>query len=1001
MKCRNKFISKRFLIFQVLIFYVGIFYYSGQTYDSVNFTTKQGLITDEIYNFYQDSKGYVNIFTKIGAQRTNGIQFKNYIHNLPLEESFIFAMSENTRGIKYFSNSNANFYYLRNDSAILITELKKMSEELRNSVSEVYNIIFKDSSTFYVIAKGNTYVVRQKQNKYSYQNLSFTNQFDSVLIKLIEVNGNIIPIQNRFLNDDYILKRTNPQMYLMSIDKQLYKLPPLPYYYSMRNFKFFGKNKILFTYANNLCTISNSQEIGYVKLKNIVLTTQIDSDKNLWVGCLNNGLFKLDSNFKTVDHFLDHTTINSILMDANENLYCSTNNSGIYKFNLHTLNERLHSFSSNVVFIKVINGKTFIALEDGSIYIKEDKHYIKLKDQDGAVPLELFIDGNKIYLTTSSNVEIYSADFKKLLNKRQSEKIYAVFHHGEDSLIYLWRRGYKLYFKDKLIRQVDFQVKINSSIYVNRQLYLATSDGVYKLKVDFGKNLIPTSESLVPERIKLRKTQILDSTLFGNVNLVKQNSAQVLFFLKQNGILYKYSLLDNNLIQIEFNVPAEIINDFDFSDSSKLFVATNKGLFYKCLYGKKNESRKVFEGEVKVLTYSNKSILFNSRNVLQQFNTAIKNSKKIKKYFNIESINVDGRNFEGTTNRIDLHSNSLVKIKFEIINNSSLENQEYFYTIKSTKIDSGFIRDDLFVLSHLDPGVHDLFVYARYENGDLEPIHIILNVIPRFYETFIFKIVFFLFLFFMLLGLIRLVLIVSKKRARIKLQNEQMLLEYKLIALKAQINPHFMSNCLAAIQSLVIAKKTEEANFYIAQFGLLVRRILLYSTKKLIRLKDELELTELYMELEKFRFNNKFRFMVEFEESIHLDQLLIPPLLLNPIIENAVWHGISPVIEDRECCIRIRIEVTDDSLIISIEDNGVGIEFASKNRNHLQKDTNSKGLYITEQRLINLNYLINSQKSIISKYSLSVNQSNQIGTQAIFVLPLKYSESYVNASNTE
>lgn len=218
-----------------------------------------------------------------------------------------------------------------------------------------------------------------------------------------------------------------------------------------------------------------------------------------------------------------------------------------------------------------------------------------------------------------------------------------------------------------------------------------------------------------------------------------------------------------------------------------------------------------------------------------------------------------------------------------------------------------------------------------------------------------------------------------------RVRNEQLLIEYKLVALKAQINPHFMSNCLSAIQDLVINSQIEKATFYIAEFGLLVRQILDFSSKQLITLEEELNLLTIYIKLEQLRFENKFDFEVQLSKDISLKDTFVPPLILNPIIENAIWHGLLPLQYQRKCKLIIIVSYDNSCLKISIEDNGIGRDASRGGVSN--NNVKSYGITITQQRLTNLNYFyeVNSSKLI---YSDIFNEWNEvIGTRAIILLP--------------
>ncbi|MBL7936257.1 MAG: histidine kinase [Bacteroidia bacterium] len=216
-----------------------------------------------------------------------------------------------------------------------------------------------------------------------------------------------------------------------------------------------------------------------------------------------------------------------------------------------------------------------------------------------------------------------------------------------------------------------------------------------------------------------------------------------------------------------------------------------------------------------------------------------------------------------------------------------------------------------------------------------------------------------------------------------KNEAKKIIAEYKLVALKAQINPHFMSNCIAAIQYLILKNKVDEANEYLAKFSFLVRQVLNFSAKSFVTLKEELEIIDLYVKLEKLRFE-KIKFQLEIESAINVDTMFIPPLLLQPIIENAIWHGLLPLENTKVAVLKLIIRLKEDILEIIIEDNGVGRKFIKES---ISNSNESKGIAITKQRIENLKYIIDHNVVSLVYEDLIDDKNNPIGTRVNISLP--------------
>ncbi len=223
-----------------------------------------------------------------------------------------------------------------------------------------------------------------------------------------------------------------------------------------------------------------------------------------------------------------------------------------------------------------------------------------------------------------------------------------------------------------------------------------------------------------------------------------------------------------------------------------------------------------------------------------------------------------------------------------------------------------------------------------------------------------------------------------KKRQDRKNAAEKLILEYKLIALKAQVNPHFVSNCLSALQNLVIGNQLNKAATYIAKFGLLVRHILNFSTRSFITLTEELEIASLYVELEQLRFEHRFEYILDLDNSLNMDKIFVPALILNPIVENAIWHGLLPLKAQRPAKLIIRVLKKNDNIQLIIEDNGVGKKQVS---GKVTVKRESKGISLTEQRLVNTNFLLKNDASSIQCIDLADESGSPNGTRVIITLP--------------
>jgi tetratricopeptide (TPR) repeat protein len=212
--------------------------------------------------------------------------------------------------------------------------------------------------------------------------------------------------------------------------------------------------------------------------------------------------------------------------------------------------------------------------------------------------------------------------------------------------------------------------------------------------------------------------------------------------------------------------------------------------------------------------------------------------------------------------------------------------------------------------------------------------------------------------------------------------NKQQKLANNLLALKSlrsQMNPHFIFNALNSVNNFIAKSDERSANRYLSDFSTLMRSVLENSDEDFIPLSKELELLELYTKLEHSRFSDKFDYQIMVDDHIDIDAFQIPPMLLQPYIENAIWHGLR-YREDRGY-LKIEIKQKDkQALEISITDNGIGRKKSAEIKTQNQKKQKSKGMGNIKKRIEILNDMYKDKVAVV----ISDLDSNGTGTKVVF-----------------
>jgi hypothetical protein len=235
---------------------------------------------------------------------------------------------------------------------------------------------------------------------------------------------------------------------------------------------------------------------------------------------------------------------------------------------------------------------------------------------------------------------------------------------------------------------------------------------------------------------------------------------------------------------------------------------------------------------------------------------------------------------------------------------------------------------------------------------------------------------------------------ISLKRKNEKLQNERIqtdlerrATELEMQALRAQMNPHFIFNCLSSINRFILKNEPDKASDYLTRFSRLIRLVLINSQKPLIVLEDEIEMLRLYLEMEQLRFKNTFDYSIIFNNDIEPSNILLPPLLLQPFCENAIWHGLMH--KEGHGQLAVAFSMRNNILNCTITDNGIGRARAAEIKSKSAEKIKSLGIKLTADRLA----LFNEDRSVQTYYNiedLTDEQCNIIGTKV--TVEIRYKE---------
>ena len=223
----------------------------------------------------------------------------------------------------------------------------------------------------------------------------------------------------------------------------------------------------------------------------------------------------------------------------------------------------------------------------------------------------------------------------------------------------------------------------------------------------------------------------------------------------------------------------------------------------------------------------------------------------------------------------------------------------------------------------------------------------------------------------------------KSKNAEVKLAIKQKQMEeLKMTALQSQMNPHFLFNSLNSINNFVLKNEIEKASDYITKFSRLIRVILKSSSSVTIPLAEELEILALYVKLEQMRINGGFEYKVSIDPTLNLEEVKVPPLFLQPYIENSIWHGIMHIEGDKKVELTI-LKEGSDNMRCEVLDNGIGID-SSRKQGHKQINRRKFfGTQATENRI----KLLHRQSNVVVEIK-DISSEDTSGTKVTLVFPI-------------
>jgi ligand-binding sensor domain-containing protein len=693
-----------------------------------------------------------------------------------------------------------------------------------------------------------------------------------------------------------------------------------------------------------------------------------DSEENIWLGT-DRGINIFNpyrQYFQSIHHdeknsvaSLPKNEINHYIQAANGNILAGTWGGGI------TVYDSNWNFIKNISFPKPDEYNlvwSFIQNDDGNIWIGCQHGYIHIYNPlNGSIstvqPPEL--KGSTIWCMTKDrkgNIWLGLHNGRIAKWNKQQDKFFG-YNDSAQNIPQQYGRPLTIFFDSRQrcwagtmtgFKQFDTEKRMYSAVYTmdekNRNsISYNNCEGIEEY--DDTTLLIGTVHGGLnffnPDKKTFTHLTAADGLPSNTIHAIKKDAAGFVWFTTDYG-LYKFKPPGKKFIRLNI-YPGTINSEFKTAafiplQDGRWLTATATEMI--CFHPQNNSKAKGTDAKVEITGFK----IFDS------------------------SIVVDSLLDADKPVRLEYKQNFLT-IEFALLNFSNLQQTNYYYRLEGVDKDWVNAGSKQFAsYTNLEPGEYTFTVKADDSNDASLPASFKIIITPPFWKTQLFR-------FSLLLASGILIYWLFKRRiktVRAEAGMKQRIAETEMMALRAQMNPHFIFNCLNSIDNLIQENEKEKATLYLAKFAKLIRSILENSKSNVVPCWKDMETLKLYLELEELRCDKKFLYKITIADEILHGDYKVPPLVIQPFVENAIHHGLLNKIEDDKI-LTVDVKVSSNHIYYRIEDNGVGRAKAAEYKSINSPVYSSMGMQITADRI----NLFNQNKNSAVKITDLVNEKNE------------------------
>lgn len=932
----------------------------------VNYSKKDGLPSIETYDVMQDHEGFIWISTDFGAVKFDGTEFKVFNTSNGLRSNCVFQVTEDYKGRKWLRLFNNELCYIYNDKVYYLPCSSEFSE--LTGVSTMKKIVVDSADNLYISMRGHNSYFKIPP---PYKDLKNTTRTFDMTVGYAFIE----PIGSNFLygsNASPVWEGAVEKLKVRLKDK-IFNVPSKetrsPHVYCTR----VNDGSYLLSAGKSLYKVTDK---GIEKLKefdSIIISLNLFKEDQLWIGLMKGGVKSFNYPGLTNEHtLLQEYSVTGTAYDSEENLWVSTLEQGVFVIppvGISFLNKS-NGLSDEHILTSYSDGeKLYLALNDGNIAEVEKDQVIRTfrNPHFPDRPNFALIKNEKGFFAGGSFGGGYleNKDFKEPL---YTPMIKAVSHSQFGDI---WVGGFSdvVLFKGKERIVSKYLNTRISRIFEDKSggLWIGTISGLFYLKN--GK----LTRADVQKDFN-GKYSAIEQTNDGTVWVGTQGIG---LYAVRNGVAEPFTTdKANSFVKALFLEP----------DGNSLWVATESGIF---LIDAKNRTKrkllilKDYAFEINALTVIGSRIyLSTTKGLFMVEKERVERNNKIPSVY-LSSIQTSTNSINPNSSIELPYGEPRIKFNFKPISFLNTIPVSYKY-----KLDGGdamwySTESNTVEFAALKPGKYRFSVVAIDEIGQnsSKPASFSFSVATPFYlkRSFVFAEA--LLLIALLTFAVKRIIDSSRRKEKLKNENEKKLVDLELKALRSQMNPHFIFNSLNAVQGLILRNEQDAALTFMGKFSKLVRGVLENSEKNLISLHEEINALQLYLELEQLKYDHIFNFAIILSPDLDPRKIFLPSMLVQPLVENAIQHGV--IRSERKGAIKVTFATEDpNTILVSVEDNGVG--FINKPKKN--EDRISLGMKVTKERLDLLERKTKSVKA--GSAVLSVNSLVAGGTAVYLKIPM-------------